>query len=571
MLTMNPIVANAQQVSSKVELSKLATSRPVEHFYSTEVFRKPKSVITKNIESMIPTQGHFKLSQINHTDIFNLIKDNYKMASSKSLQVKALPVIEFDYVVSDNFVIPKQRTVQRSSHPGWEWQISPATGWVEKLDAGYSRIVFPFALQEKNANCTHNGLLMILVNAKGEAGNGLFQIASETCAYFQFDWVGKVSVEYSKLADDSKIKPSVLINNFKNELQSKTKLLNLSDLKTTYPKLNIKKLLPKPLSSSTTSGLVIKGKHYSLNCATRYGEYPYCEWLALPSYSTAKSIFAGIGLMRLQALVPNVEKILVSKMIPECAEDRWQNVTLADLVNMRTGNYISKNPHSDEASSKMMQFFLATSYRQKVDAACNMFPQKGTPGKRFIYHTSDTFLAGIMLNKIFSAVSGKKDFYSVILAGELWPKIKLSPLLDESKRTYDSTQQTFTGWGLTYYVDDIIKISEFLQQQRTATSSNSLLDLKLLNRALITTNNQQNLDGGEKYLSYNYGFWALDVGKSLSCQKSKWIPFMSGFGGITVALISPDLLYYNYADNQRFNWLDVIIELNKQLPICEAI
>ena len=46
---------------------------------------------------------------------------------------------------------------------------------------------------------------------------------------------------------------------------------------------------------------------------------------------------------------------------------------------------------------------------------------------------------------------------------------------------------------------------------------------------------------------------------------------MSGYGGITIAMISPDVLYYNFSDNYQFLWLDAVIELNKQFPICEVI
>jgi len=256
---------------------------PVEKFFATKFFLKPEALSNLNITDSAPKKGHFKISALRNTAIFELLKDDYKMAKSKVLNVKMFPIIEFDFVVYKNFVIPKQRVVQRNQHPGWEWQISPGTGWSEKDNLGYASIVFPFSLQEKNANCTHNGLLKLDVNASGDTRNGIFQIASETCAYFQFDWVGKVAVEYSKLTEGSKVNRNYLVNLFDKELESQSKFYALSELKKDFPKLNIQKLLPKPLSSSTTSGIVIKGKHYSLNCSTRHGVYPYCNWLALPS------------------------------------------------------------------------------------------------------------------------------------------------------------------------------------------------------------------------------------------------------------------------------------------------
>ena len=150
-------------------------------------------------------------------------------------------------------------------------------------------------------------------------------------------------------------------------------------------------------------------------------------------------------------------------------------------------------------------------------------------------------------------------------------KLGLSPLLQQSKRTYDEQQQTFTGWGLTYLVDDIVKIVKYLHLQNRLASDPKILDSSMLSIALQTEKNQVNRPAGAKNFAYNYGFWGLEVSQSLGCNKEKWIPFMSGYGGITIAMISPDVLYYNFSDNYQFLWLDAVIELNKQFPICEVI
>jgi len=544
----------------------LSSEKAIDNFVSTEVFANRKQ--DKKLPSSLHDNGHLKITAIDKTQKFKLIKDVYDAASLSKTQVLVLPTIDFDFVRNGNYLIPNVRTVQRNDHPYWEWQISPGVVWQQPEDNGFSRVVFPFSLQEKNANCTHNGLLILLINGKGKTNNGIFQIGSETCAYFQFDLAGRISVDYHKSSVEN---AKQLVAEFNRELSTKKIVHSRAQLIKDYPKLSLDSLLAKQLKGSTTSGLVINRQHYRLNCETRYGRYPYCDWLALPSYSTAKSIFAGIGLMRLQALVPNVEKVLVNKIIPECSTKQWQNVTLSDLLNMRTGNYLSNDPHKDESSNRMIGFFTSETHKQKLDKACNMFPHRAKPGKSFRYHTSDTYLAGVMLNRLFAKVSDQKDLYKTLLAGELWPMLKLSPLLGESKRTYDDELQPFTGWGLTYYASDIIKIVEFLQQQKSMNKRERLLDKKMLNSAMQNGQGNLNRDGGEANIAYNNGFWALEVGGDLGCNSPKWLPFMSGFGGITVALISPDLLYYNFADNQRFLWLDVIIELNQQFPLCEVL
>jgi len=315
---------------------------------------------------------------------------------------------------------------------------------------------------------------------------------------------------------------------------------------------------------------VIKGKQYRLNCDTRAGQYPFCDQLALPSFSTAKSLFAGMVLMRMQALVPGIDKLLVSKLIPECDSQKWKNVTLGDLLNMRSGIYRSKNPHADESSKEMLQFFLVETAAQKLSLACKMFTRKSQPGNTFHYHTSDTYLAGVMFNRIFTKISDQTDVYDSILAGEIWPRLNLSPLLDKTKRTYDSNRQAFTGWGLTYYDSDLVKLVDFLWQQDSVNAKSKILDQSLISQIMHPEQPAAARDAGSSNMRYNQGFWAMDVSQALGCKQPRWIPFMSGFGGISVVMVSPDLLYYNFSDNYRFEWLKPLIELNRVMDLCQA-
>ena len=52
-------------------------------------------------------------------------------------------------------------------------------------------------------------------------------------------------------------------------------------------------------SALSTFGFVYDGVNYVGDCPTRQGAYPFCGQLLLPSYSTAKSAFGGMALMRL--------------------------------------------------------------------------------------------------------------------------------------------------------------------------------------------------------------------------------------------------------------------------------
>ena len=62
------------------------------------------------------------------------------------------------------------------------------------------------------------------------------------------------------------------------------------------PRHSARGITPSALS---TFGFVYDGVNYVGDCPTRQGAYPFCGQLLLPSYSTAKSAFGGMALMRL--------------------------------------------------------------------------------------------------------------------------------------------------------------------------------------------------------------------------------------------------------------------------------
>ena len=538
------------------------TNKPT-HFYSTKVFMPP---LDKTLDSR-SFEVELEIKPIIGSELFRILKDKYNVSSNRRFKTRELPEIRVGLIRYGENIIPSLRGVQSTQHPYWDWQISPGKIWREKNTTNIT-IVLPFSLQEKNANCTHNGLMLLRFNKDNKKVQGFFQIGSETCSYYQFNLASplKIKITSTKVANDDQ-----LVQDYILEKKNKLHTYSRQNLKTDFPKLNVVNLMPPYIEGSTMSGVVIKNKHYQLNCQTRFGKYPFCDQLALPSYSTAKSIFAGIGTMRMEHIYPGIRKVLVNKVIPQCQSRKWNNVILDDLINMRTGNYLSRTPHKDEASKQMYQFFISLTDHEKTNLACNMFPHKAPPGKTMVYHTSDTYLAGVMLNRLLKKITNNsdKDSYQDLFVNDLWRKLKLSPLLNNTRRTYDDVKQPFTGWGLTYHIDDIIKISHFLEHQLSATDGAIVLDRKMLKSALQVGENRINRDGAEAGIAYNNGFWALEVSRALHCKKPKWIPFMSGFGGITVALVSKDILYYNFSDNNKFLWLKAIKELNRQFPICE--
>ena len=56
--------------------------------------------------------------------------------------------------------------------------------------------------------------------------------------------------------------------------------------------------------------------------------------------------------------------------------------------------------------------------------------------------------------------------------------------------------------------------------------------------ALQLNAHDRGLIAGDKNLRYNNGFWALQVDDLPGCEGPQFVPFMSGYGGISLVSVS---------------------------------
>ena len=265
--------------------------------------------------------------------------DRFDQLTNDDLRISELPPFRFDFVQDGNDLIPMNRGIQTSNHPYWEFILEPGKVWDEAGDGGYTRAAFPFSLQERNANCTHNGLMTFLFKSDGSVSRAAYQVGSESCYYLQVDLWGAIPALYQpkQIANIEAI-----VSAYRKEVTSRLPVRPFTALAEDYPGTDLSKFRLHDPAQVSTYGFVIDGIHYSGGCETRFGPYPYCEVLALPSYSLAKSVFAGTALAWLEAHYPGAGDLLVTDYVPECRhDDRWQGVTLQHLVDMVTGNYSS--------------------------------------------------------------------------------------------------------------------------------------------------------------------------------------------------------------------------------------
>jgi hypothetical protein len=427
---------------------------------------------------------------------------------------------------------------------------------------------------ERNQNCTHNGVMAFLFDGT-RVSQIRFQITQETCAYFKFDLWGQAAATYTP---ESIPRATEIRLAHAAELTNRLSTRPISGLAIDFPDsgVNLNRfgsgISPEHL---TAYGLVINGINYVSGCHTRYGEYAYCESLRLPSYSTAKSAFAGLALMRLgQKYGSGVADLLIRDFVPESfgAAGDWTAVTFRNTLDMATGNFQLPGFQADETGPLMANFLdEAETYDDKINAAFR-FPNQTPPGQVWNYHTSDSFILTRAMNNYLVQKEGSQADIFNLMRDEVYIPLKLSAGALTSLRTDNSPSGfPFGGYGLFWTQDDIAKLALFMNVQQGSLIDGNILEPDMLAAAMQRNPQDRGLNtSGVPVFKYNYGFWAKQWTSSefrqYSC--SFWTPFMSGFGGITVVLIPNGSIYYYFSDNHEFSWYDAVNESNKLNPIC---
>lgn len=499
---------------------------------------------------------------------FHAFRDVYGDAEANGKAAQTLPPFAFEFTTDGDRIVPAVRGPVVGTHANWEWVLEPGRLWDED-GGGFTRASLPFALQERNANCTHHGALTFAFKPDGTITNAAYQIAAETCAYFKFDLAGWARATYEPRALSN---ASALIAAHRAEVGGRLKTAPIADLARDRPGADPTQFgsrLEIDADDMTAYGFIIDGKHYVGGCDTRAGAYPDCDVLPLPSYSTAKSIFAGLAAMRIEKLYPGALQTSVASLVPQCSASRWGDVKLIDALNMATGNLSSTGMEVDERSSAMLPFFRADNHAGKIKAACGMFPRTAVPGSTFAYHTVDTYILGAALNALWRQKRGASaDVYRDVLVDPVWRPLGLSPDIHTTKRTYDDARQPFTGFGLTYHRDDIAKIAVLLNDKLGALNGASMFDEPMLKQALQRDPANRGLIANGDKFRYRNGFWAWNATEYLKCAKEIWIPFMSGFGGISVALMPNNTVYYYFSDGDVYAWGRAAAESNRIRKFC---
>lgn len=237
---------------------------------------------------------------------------------------------------------------------------------------------------------------------------------------------------------------------------------------------------------------------------------------------------------------------------------------------MATGNYTSSGYETDESGRTMANFFAAEPYADKMRLALS-FPHKAKPGSKWVYHTSDTFLAARAMNNYLRDKAGSGADIFDMLRDDVLKPISVGPDSLVSSRTDNSPGGApFGGYGMFWTQDSVAKFAKFLNNDHGAINGKQVLDPTLLAATMQQTPEARGMTTkGAKPMKYQNGFWGREFTSSDNPVYTSpfYVPFMSGYGGITVAMMPNGATYYYFSDNNEFSWSTAVAEAAKLAPM----
>jgi len=482
----------------------------------------------------------------------------------------SLPPFEIEFVQFDGYLVPVQRASVVPKHPAWNYIIEPGRVWQEAGDQGFSRASFPFALVVKGGNATFNGTMTFLFDDQ-QVSQVWYQVTQETTTYTRVNMWGLLEAAYhaESLENGKQVRAA-----FEAELANRFPTKPIEALEEDYPGIDLsafgRGVTPEHM---TWYGFVVDGVNYVGGCQTRFGIYPYCESMRATSYSTAKSAFVSVALMRLaQMYGPEVADLLIKDYLPDTADSSgdWDAVTFNHTLDMSTGNYRSPSRMADEDSDQMGEFFGAQPYAKRMAIALD-WPNSNQPGQQWVYRTSDTFiLTRAMQNYLQTRQEPGTDIFEFVV-DEVYRPLDMGPGVMSSMRTADDNWQGQAegGYGIWWIPDDIAKITTLLN------NGGHFDGVQLLHPDLLAAALQQNPDDRGVKIAvdnmYNNAFWATRYppSKSMDYECEFWVATMQGVSGNVVAIFPNGTAYYYFSDNQQFTWEAAMRESNKLISFCE--
>jgi hypothetical protein len=517
---------------------------------------EPPTTPLRGTLTMTPVQ--LQIEELNRASFFDPVTDD-------------LPAFSFDYVSDGTDLLPLRRGLIPREHRQFDILLGPGRIWRDGDEVVHASI--PFTLMSRGGNCTHNGLLRFTLPA-GKAGAevpGSLLVNQETCHFLKFDMWGDVAVGYTPAEIPQ---ADQIIKAYRHEVASRVPTKPYADFATDYPQVDLTRFsagLPDN-DDLTTRGIYFDGIHYTDDCRTRAGAYPFCAQMMLTSFSTAKTAYPAMVMMALaQEYGLDVYQEKIADYLPEAVAGKgnWQEVTFNHAGDMATGNFSNPSPLADQVAP---MFFGDINATDKLRAAFEL-PNGAKAGEKMVYLTSDTYvLVAAMDAYLRSKNAPLTDSFDYLVENVLKP-LQVAPDVYISRRTRDgginNSGTAFGGYGMFWNADSVVKVARFLAIEGGKVNGRQVLHPQ----ALAATMQQDPQDRGlsMNFLGYYYnnGTWAFParlLGEHFPCEP--WVTTMSGLSGIRVIMMPNGLIFYYFNDAEAFPLAGQTEAANQVRPFC---
>ena len=471
------------------------------------------------------------------------------------------PTVTIPFFSYEGYLVPAVREIIPAEGQGSYWDVifSPGRVWSESDDQGMSRASFPFLLVADDYNEAHNGLATFLYDE--QSVSSLFiQIIQETAAWNHTDFWGQTGIAYQSQALPDKER---LAAAFSDEIDGLWPLHPWSEVAAGRDRELITGFVANSdLQDISATGLAMDGVIYLQDCYTRFGPFPYCQFMRHGVFSVTKSIGAAVALLRLaQKFGEQVYDLRIADYVDiKANHDGWQQVTFIDALDMATGvgDHIPRpvEPNvlfGDEDEEKFDEFMMANSREEKLAYVFSFGNYPWGPGEIARYNSINTFLLSAAMDAFLKSQEGlDADIWDMVVEEVYRPiGVQHAPIMRTIEPDGGRGLPIF-GYGLYPTVDDVAKVAQ-LYHDGGRYQGQQLLHPEKLAGALYQ-DGQQDLPSGQSSpdgeVRYGHSFYGLPFADDSGA--ATYVPYMMGFGGNLVALHPNGVTVFRFSDGHNY-------------------
>jgi hypothetical protein len=479
------------------------------------------------------------------------------------------PGFTADFFTYKDYLVPVQQGILPANGVNSVYRVilSPGKIWSEPGDNGFSRAAFPFVLAFPNTSDTYNGLATFLFDDQ-QVSSFRFQVVQETAGN-AFELWGQSPMVYQPAAVPNL---SQLQAQFESELHAMLPVQPWQALEAQYPNVLLDQFSGSayPLHNSA-SGIFMEDTVYLQTCQTRYGPFPYCEYMRHGSFSLSKSLGSALTMLWLaEKYGPEVFELRIIDYVEIDAEhDGWDQVTFGDALNQATGigdavpKQIWPNPIlADEDGENDPKFasFVSTNSRAEKASVCSSYGNHPWgPGEVVRYNSCNTYFLSIAMNNYLKSVEDSQADLWEMLTAEVFQPLGIGSMPIQRTIEPDGSQGVpILAWGMYPTYQDAMKIAQLLLKHGQHNGQQLLHPEQTAE--IIHIAPDTGLPSGEfsKYGqgSYYMSLWAVPY--KTDDETLYQIPYMSGWGGNRVIFTPNGLVCFRFTDSHDYDPLPLI-------------